>query len=154
LEVPVASAVPHCCAAVNASTCRQPSAHAEKDHATTIALQARLSATLRWRREHRPEQQICTCCQADPRSHYFHPVGFTRRGHPVLYSCLALANDRSQRGNREHMIQTFEQAVRLMPAGIERWVWFSDLSGFAMRDLQPVRAPGPLPALLYTCLAV
>ena len=57
----------------------------------------------------------------------------------MLYSCNGLAKDRSHKGNREHMIRTFEQAMRLMPPGVERWVWFADMHGFAMRDLQPVR---------------
>ena len=57
----------------------------------------------------------------------------------MLYSCNGLAKDRSHKGNREHMIRTFEQATRLMPPGVERWVWFADMHGFAMRDLQPVR---------------
>jgi hypothetical protein len=37
------------------------------------------------------------------------------------------------------MIMVFEQAVRLMPAGVERWVWFADMTGFGMRDMSPVR---------------
>lgn len=67
------------------------------------------------------------------------PVGFTKAGQPVLYSCNALASDRSYKGNREHMIQSFEQAIRLMPPSVERWVWFADLTGFSVRDLSPVR---------------
>ena len=37
------------------------------------------------------------------------------------------------------MIQSFEQAVRLMPPSVERWIWFADLTGFGVRDLSPVR---------------
>lgn len=45
----------------------------------------------------------------DPHAHYMHPVGFDRLGRPVIYSCLALAANRSVEDNRLHMIATFEQ---------------------------------------------
>jgi hypothetical protein len=84
---------------------------------------ARLRETLAWRREAKPETMVCEHCLRDPRSHYFHPVGFHKDGMPVMYSCNALASDRSLEGNRAHMILTFEQAIRLMPPGVEKWVW-------------------------------
>ena len=38
-----------------------------------------------------------------------HPVGFDRLGRPVIYSCLALAGNRSVEDNRLHMVATFEK---------------------------------------------
>lgn len=111
----------------------------------------RLTAQLKWQREERPGEQACSSCARDPRSHYFHPVGYTKCGQPVLYSCLALASDRGPASNREHMIATFEQAIRLMPAGVEKWVWFSDLRGFGMRDLNPVRHSRHVRGSLQAC---
>lgn len=104
------------------------------DRLNLAAATKRLKETLAWRKETKPEQLICTHCAKQPTSHYFHPVGFSSTGMPVLYSAFALANDRSADGNRNHMIMTFEQAVRLMQPGVEKWVWFSDFVGFGWKD--------------------
>lgn len=73
----------------------------------------RLKETLQWRESERVEHISCLACEKDSRSHYMHPVGFDRWGRPVIYSCLALAGNRSVEDNRLHMVATFEQ-VRLM----------------------------------------
>lgn len=93
-----------------------------------------------WRREVKPESVQCKLCAQDPTSHYFHPIGFAQNGCPVMYSCNGLAKDKSAEHNREHMIMVFEQTIRLMPPGVEQWIWFADMRGFGLRDMGPVRS--------------
>lgn len=95
----------------------------------------RLRDTFEWRRRERPETMSCSFCEADPRSHYMHVVGHDFQGRPVIYSCLAPVTDRNTEHNRVHMIVTFEQAIRLMPKGVEQWVWVSDFAGFGIADV-------------------
>lgn len=100
---------------------------------------ARLQETVQWRRTERPETIVCDLCLKNPDSHYFHPVGFSKGQHPVMYSCSGLVTDRSPEGNRKHMIMTFEQTIKLMPEGVEKWMWFADFEGFGYKDLGVVR---------------
>eukprot|EP00892_Ulva_mutabilis_P012237 jgi/Ulvmu1/9386/UM051_0013.1 len=96
---------------------------------------ARLHETVQWRRTERPETIVCDMCLKAPDSHYFHPVGFSKGQHPVMYSCSGMVTDRSPEGNRKHMIMTFEQTIAVMPEGVEKWMWFADFEGFGYRDL-------------------
>ena len=100
---------------------------------------ARLKETVEWRRSERPEMIACDMCLKSPNSHYFHPVGFSKEQHPVMYSCSGMVTDRSPEGNKKHMIMTFEQTIALMPEGVEKWMWFADFEGFGYKDLGVVR---------------
>jgi hypothetical protein len=51
-----------------------------------------------------------------------HIVGHDKLGRPIIYSCLALATNKSFADNHAHMIMCFENAIRLMPVGVEQWV--------------------------------
>ncbi|GLC70756.1 hypothetical protein PLESTF_001030000 [Pleodorina starrii] len=103
-----------------------------------LALSAkRLNATLAWRSKVQPEKVVCRACARDPRSHYMHCCGFCQRGRPIIYSCLELPTNKVFDDNRDHMIQTFETAVKLMPPGVEQWIWVCDFKGFGMADVNP-----------------
>lgn len=119
----------------------------------------RLKFTLNWRREERPEACLCSACTAKVNSHYMHVVGHDREGRPVIYSCFNMAANRSVEENREHMIQTFEEAVALMPPGVERWIWITDFKvcggggcAKASGGARPISKPpsGPFLPLLRT----
>ncbi len=69
----------------------------------------RLKETLLWREAENVECITCLACTRDSRSHYMHPIGIDRWGRPVIYSCLALAANRTVEDNRLHMVATFEQ---------------------------------------------
>mmetsp|Transcript_3868 Transcript_3868/g.11192 ORF Transcript_3868/g.11192 Transcript_3868/m.11192 type:complete len:319 (-) Transcript_3868:579-1535(-) len=97
----------------------------------------RLRETFAWRRKERPESLACRACVQDPQAHYMHVVGHDSLGRPIIYSCLTPVKNRSTAENRTHMIVTFEQAIRLMPKGVEQWVWVSDFAGFGMSDVDP-----------------
>ncbi|KAI3428661.1 hypothetical protein D9Q98_007484 [Chlorella vulgaris] len=110
----------------------------------------RIRDTLSWRRSEDPERIVCSACVADPKSHYMQVVGSDLLRRPCIYSCLALATNRDVEDNRKHMISTFEQAIRLMPAAhdpstgaaagqgpCESWVWVMDFHGFSLRDCDP-----------------
>lgn len=97
----------------------------------------RLQATCQWRDSYKPEQVVCKACAKDPRSHYMHLVGHDMLDRPIIYSCLALATNRVYQDNVDHMIQTFETAIKCMPPGVENWVWVCDFHGFGMSDVNP-----------------
>ncbi|EFJ46012.1 hypothetical protein VOLCADRAFT_93811 [Volvox carteri f. nagariensis] len=103
-----------------------------------LALSAkRLNATLAWRAKVRPEEVVCRACAREPKSHYMHLAGFCRQGRPIIYSCLELATNKVFEDNRDHMIQTFEMAVKCMPPGVEQWIWVCDFKGFGVADANP-----------------
>eukprot|EP00884_Botryococcus_braunii_P005866 jgi/Botrbrau1/15280/Bobra.97_1s0006.1 len=85
----------------------------------------------------KPDRLQCGACLARPQSHYLHPVGFDKSGRPVMYSVFSLASNRLPEDNRQHMIACFEQAIRLMPKGVEQWIWISDFHGFGFADCDP-----------------
>lgn len=97
----------------------------------------RIRDTLEWRACERPEQLHCKACELDPSSHYMHVVGWDLQQRPIIYSCLELPTNRSVADNTEHMLACFESAIRLMPEGVESWVWVMDLFGFGLRDCDP-----------------
>eukprot|EP00197_Chlamydomonas_leiostraca_P004614 CAMPEP_0202863814 /NCGR_PEP_ID=MMETSP1391-20130828/4301_1 /ASSEMBLY_ACC=CAM_ASM_000867 /TAXON_ID=1034604 /ORGANISM="Chlamydomonas leiostraca, Strain SAG 11-49" /LENGTH=358 /DNA_ID=CAMNT_0049543487 /DNA_START=136 /DNA_END=1212 /DNA_ORIENTATION=+ len=103
-----------------------------------MALSAkRLQTTLEWRRDHRAAEIVCTACQAAPRSHYMHVVGYDLLQRPIIYSCNNLASNRDFQDNWNHMIQSFEMAIKCMPPGVEQWIWILDFHGFSMADVNP-----------------
>lgn len=61
----------------------------------------------------------------------------------MLYSCIALATDRSTEGQKQHMIMTFEQAINLMPPGVDKWFWLADFEGFSVTDVGMVSSSCP-----------
>lgn len=95
----------------------------------------RLQATLTWRAELKPETIVCKACAKDPRSHYMHVSCYDLLNRPVIYSCNGLASNKTYEDNHDHMISTFETAIKLMPPGVEQWVWVCDFHGFGMRDI-------------------
>mmetsp|Transcript_26261 Transcript_26261/g.78003 ORF Transcript_26261/g.78003 Transcript_26261/m.78003 type:complete len:376 (-) Transcript_26261:341-1468(-) len=99
----------------------------------------RLNATCDWRAQAKPESVVCAACAKNSRSHYMHVVGHDLLGRPIIYSCLALAENKVYEDNRDHMIQTFETAIKCMPPGVEQWVWVCDFEGFGMSDALNVK---------------
>lgn len=124
------------------------SATTRPDRGGAVQALKRLTGHLAWRREVKPERLQCSSCLRDPTSHFFHPVGYAKNRCPVMYSCNGLASDKSRDGNREHMIMVFEQTIRSMPPGVEKWVWVSDLRSFGFRDMGPVRSFAYLSSML------
>ncbi|GFH29262.1 CRAL-TRIO domain-containing protein [Haematococcus lacustris] len=55
----------------------------------------RLQATLTWRRDTKPELVVCRACLQDAKSHYMHLVGYDKQDRPIIYSCLALAKNKT-----------------------------------------------------------
>lgn len=97
----------------------------------------RIRDTLAWWTKEDPHHMTCTACQANAKAHYMHVVGHDIQERPVIYSCLELATNRNIEDNRRHMISTFEQAIRLMPEGVESWCWVLDFHGFGLSDCDP-----------------
>jgi len=99
----------------------------------------RLKSTCDWRAKAKPEEVVCKACAKNSRSHYMHVVGHDLLGRPIIYSCVALAENKVYEDNRDHMIQTFETAIKCMPEGVEQWVWVCDFHGFGMSDALNVK---------------
>lgn len=97
----------------------------------------RLSATLEWRRQTKPETVVCKACCKNPRSHYMHVIGYDLKMRPIIYTCNNLNNDDDFKDTCDHMIQTFEMAIRAMPEGVTQWVWVADCKGFGVTDVSP-----------------
>lgn len=38
------------------------------------------------------------------------------------------------------LLQTFETAIKVMPPGVEQWVWVCDFHGFSKKDVNPKMA--------------
>eukprot|EP00955_Chlamydomonas_euryale_P066326 359517-Chlamydomonas_euryale.AAC.15 len=123
-----------------AQPCAQPSAWPSLPpaHTPTQSIK-RLNATCDWRAQAKPESVVCAACAKNSRSHYMHVVGHDLLGRPIIYSCLALAENKVYEDNRDHMIQTFETAIKCMPPGVEQWVWVCDFEGFGMSDALNVK---------------
>lgn len=51
----------------------------------------------------------------------------------------ALAENKVYTDNRDHLIQTFEQTVKMMQQGVEQWVWICDFHGFGLSDALNIR---------------
>lgn len=102
--------------------------------------ESRLKSSLLWRKEVNPESMVCHACRKDMRSHYLHVVGFCKIQRPVMYSCLKLSPNKDPEAGRAKMISVFERSIRMMPEGVEQWIWFSDFHGFGMADLNPAMA--------------
>lgn len=67
-------------------------------------------------------------------------VGYCKIQRPVFYSCLKLARSKDVEEGKNHLVMLFEQAIRMMPEGVEQWVWVSDFFGFGMADMNPAMA--------------
>ncbi|GMH32744.1 hypothetical protein BSKO_00578 [Bryopsis sp. KO-2023] len=102
--------------------------------------ESRLRASLLWRKEFQPEKVVCAACRSNKTSHYLQVAGYCKLQRPVLYSCMKLSPNKDPEAGRAHMISRFEQAVRMMPEGVEQWIWFSDFHGFGLGDLNPSMA--------------
>ena len=104
-----------------------------------------LTASLEWRRSASPHTTRCPKCEAQPLSHNMRIVGFDGEKHPVMYTCFGQAHDRfDAHCNSLHLTMCLENAERLMrereAAGdpiADRWVWFVDYEGYALRDNSP-----------------
>lgn len=97
----------------------------------------RLQNTMAWRKLNKPEAVVCTACAKDPRAHYMHVVGYDSLNRPIIYSCLEAAGNKVYQDNVDHMISTFETAIKCMPPGVEQWVWVCDFHGFGVSDANP-----------------
>eukprot|EP00887_Chlorella_sp_A99_P005595 scaffold1.g5595.t1 len=86
------------------------------------------SADLAWLEERLAEDELARC-EAGMLSRYLRATGGDRQH--------ALKRIRSVADNTEHMLACFESAIRLMPEGVESWVWVMDLFGFGLRDCDP-----------------
>lgn len=100
----------------------------------------RVQLSLNWKRQTQPGKVVCQACAADPKSHYMQVVGFCKLQRPVFYSCMALSPNKVTESGRDHLITRFEQAIRMMPDGVEQWIWVSDFYGFGVADLHPAMA--------------
>ncbi len=59
------------------------------------------------------------------------------------HRCRPVAGSGGNGGGRAvaaALLQTFETAIRVMPPGVEQWVWVCDFHGFSKKDVNPKMA--------------
>jgi hypothetical protein len=107
----------------------------------------RLKATAKWRSDHRVDHVDCAACLKDPTTHYLHLVGHTSDAskNPILYSNFRLPNfprtEAGKKGVLDHMILTFEGAIRSSPNPGAQFIWLNDFFGFGLVDAANVSLP-------------
>ena len=105
----------------------------------------RLKATAKWRKDHDVDSLDCQYCLLDHTTHYLHLIGHTAEGHPILYSNFKLPNfprtEAGKKGVLDHMILTFEGAIRSSPNPSAQFVWLNDFYGFGLVDAANVSLP-------------
>lgn len=99
----------------------------------------RLTETLRWRQQVRPESQMCTACFGkDLRSHYMQHVGWDKRGRALVYSDIGMAVDKNASSNAEHCMQVLELLEpQLNKFPNDQYVWVVDFHKFGVADMSP-----------------
>ena len=95
----------------------------------------RIRDTLMWYEQSKPDQVGCPACPKMPSSHYMHVACHDVRGRPVIYSCMALAQNKKYEDNLRHVLATLETCVLLLPPGETMWSWVMDFKGFSFRDV-------------------
>ncbi len=101
----------------------------------------RLTGTMQWRKQVRPQEVVCRACAKDPRSHYMHLIGHCKLGRPIIYSCLELAKNKVFEDNRDHMIQVGDLGFKPRASG-----------GFVNVLPHPATVPSLSPVPPATCL--
>jgi len=99
----------------------------------------RLTETLKWRQEVRPEGKMCTACfSKDLRSHYMQHVGWDKLGRALVYSDIGMARDKGPTSNAEHCMQVLELLEpQLNPFPNDQYVWVVDFHKFGLADMSP-----------------
>jgi hypothetical protein len=96
-----------------------------------------LSESLKWVREH--EELLtnlrCPQCAEDPSQHYFKPMGFDDKNRPVIYTTAGCYFDITLKHSYEHNIIAFENLIKSMPAGTERFVYVADLFNMGLSKI-------------------
>ena len=102
----------------------------------------RLTDTLKWRREVRPETKMCgACLNKDLRAHYMQHCGWDRRGRALVFSDIGLARDKNPSTNAEHCMQVLELLEpSLAPFPDDQYIWVVDFHKFSVSDMNPAVA--------------
>ena len=95
----------------------------------------RIQETLEWHKRIDPGRIGCPACPREPCAHYMHVACYDVRGRPVIYSCMALAQNKRYQDNLDHVLATLETCVLLLPPGESMWSWILDFKGFGVKDV-------------------
>ncbi|EDV21269.1 uncharacterized protein TRIADDRAFT_4315, partial [Trichoplax adhaerens] len=90
--------------------------------------------TLKWRIKHQPQLWQCKWCIETPGYHAWRQVGFDKTGRPVIYSCFAQEQAKSDtiEDTIVHMVYLIENAIATMPDDNCTWIWILDCTGITM----------------------
>jgi len=99
-----------------------------------------LSESLKWIREHDELLTTMKCpqCVEDPSQHYFKPLGTDNKNRPIMYTTAGCYFDITLKHSYEHNIIAFENMIKSMQPGTEKFVYVADLfnMGLAKIDLK------------------
>merc|ERR1711974_367109 len=122
-----------------------------------------LTATLKWRREFKPDEITAKDIEAELRAGKMYVKGFTKKGHPLMVTKKSQETKSvNYDAQLKLLVYTMEKAISLMPEGIEQWVWILDMNNYSRANSPPISASletlkifsNHYPERLYKCLLV
>ncbi|KAH6576476.1 hypothetical protein BSLG_006500 [Batrachochytrium salamandrivorans] len=103
------------------------------DHAVT-----RLSATLQWRREYKPDEILAEEVAPEAETGKEVICGFDKQGQPVLYLIPARENTKNYDRQLRFVVYNLEKAISLMPNGVEGICMIVDYENISMSSAPPL----------------
>lgn len=95
-----------------------------------------LENTIKWRKESGCDSWKCDICLKDPNQHCGQFMGWDLEHRPVLAMSMRWGPERTN--PLRHMVCGFNHLVRLMPLGVEQWVFVTDFETYShFRDSKP-----------------
>ncbi len=98
-----------------------------------------IDKTMAWRKARNAMNMVCSRCVVNPNAHCSMFVGWDLQHRPVLYMSHRWALERqNMEENVEHMLESYNHIVKLMPEGVTKWVACVDFVTYShWRDGSP-----------------
>jgi len=96
-----------------------------------------LHESLTWVKEHENllTNLVCPGCIDHPEQHYFKAMGNDNQHRPIIYTTAGCHFNITLKHSFEHNVIAFENAVKSMKPGVERFIYVADLYNLGMGNL-------------------
>jgi len=94
--------------------------------------------TLNWRQTFAPALITSASVEPEAVTGKCYVNGFDRGGRPVLYLRPARENTTSYERQVKYFVWVIERALKLMPAGVDRYVVIMDFDGYSLSSAPPM----------------